>query len=152
MNAQVIAYPATFEAYAVSNCIDLTGLNATVQGHQLNYNVSYYATLSDAQTNSNAFAQFYTYSSFNETIYARVTSDLDSSDFATSEITISLSAVPCCPPPPPGYNTYTFCDTDNDGIAFAYLPNLRYLVTYGYPPDSFCNLDDSQIITTYYTI
>ena len=148
--AQAIAYPATFDTYAVSSCIDLTGLNAIVQGHQLDYIVSYHATLSDAQSNSNPFSQFYTYNSFNEIVYARVTNHLDNTDFATSEITISLSSLPCCPPPPPGYNGYTFCDTDNDGSAVAYLPNLRYLITYGYPPPSFCDLDDSQINTMYY--
>ncbi|MDT0557660.1 T9SS type A sorting domain-containing protein [Ichthyenterobacterium sp. W332] len=149
-NSQVIAYDATFSEYAISTCIDLTSLNPVVKGHQLNYVVSYHKLLSEAQTNSNVLPPFYSYQSLSETLYARVTNNNDSSDYATSEITINLSPLPCCPPPPPGYNSFNYCDTDNDGLIEVYLPNLRYIVAYGYPPESFCDIDVSEINIQYF--
>ncbi len=148
INAQTVAYDATFINFDNTDCIDLFILNAKVKGHQIDVSVSYFPSLLDAQNNTNPLARFYTYASNNETLYARVTSTLNAT-YATSEITIALNAFTCCPPPPNGQYQFDFCDVDNDGVETAYLNNLYQ--TEGRIYNSLlCGLSDNELIVTYH--
>lgn len=148
---QTLAFPATYSYPNTSSCIDLSTLDPIVKGFQVDYLVSYFPTLTDAQNNSNPLNTFYSYSSDNETLYTRVTNNNDSSDFATSTLTLALFPLPCCPPPPLGINSYDFCDTDGDGFVTVNLYNLRDDYSLGFPTASFCNLNQSQINISYFT-
>lgn len=148
INAQTVAYDATFINFDNTDCIDLFILNAKVKGHQIDVSVSYFPSLLDAQNNTNPLTRFYTYASNNETLYARVTSTLNAT-YATSEITIALNAFTCCPPPPNGQYQFDFCDVDNDGVETAYLNNLYQ--TEGRIYNSLlCGLSDNELIVTYH--
>lgn len=151
VHSQAIAYPATYSYPNTSSCIDLSTLDPIVKGFQEDYLVSYYSSLTDAQNDSNPLNTFYSYSSDNEILYTRVTNNNDSSDFATSTLTLALFPLPCCPPPPLGINSYDFCDTDGDGFVTVNLYNLRDDYSLGFPTASFCNLDQSQINISYFT-
>ena len=146
--AQTVAYDATFTNYNHTNCIDLTYLNATVKGHQINFLVEYFATLSDAQNQLNKLPVYYSYSSDNETLYARVINP-NNSNFATSEISIVLSNLTTTGPPPTGQYTYQFCDVDNNGEEVAYLEPLSKSTGLIYN-SMFCNLFDSEISYSYH--
>lgn len=148
INAQTVAYDATFINFDNTDCIDLFILNAKVKGHQIDVSVSYFPSLLDAQNNTNPLTRFYTYASNNETLYARVTSTLNTT-YATSQITIALNAFTCCPPPPNGQYQFDFCDVDNDGVETAYLDNLYQ--TEGRIYNSLlCGLSDNELIVTYH--
>lgn len=147
--AQTVAYDAEYNGYSVYDCVDLYLLNPMVKGHQVNVDIDYFTSLIDAENNMNPVPRFYSYNSTNEILYARVT-NTSNLNYATSVITISLVPVPCCPLPPPGVNSYLFCDIDNDNTETVYLDNLISYPYIGVPINSFCGLTNDQIITTYY--
>ncbi|GAB4165122.1 MAG: hypothetical protein Tsb0033_26800 [Winogradskyella sp.] len=147
--AQTIAYDAEYSGYSVYECIDLYLLNPIVKGHQMNVDIDYFTSIIDADNNINPVPRFYSYNSTSEILYARVTNNLNL-NYDTSVITLNLIPVPCCPPPPSGINSYSFCDVDNDNTETVYLDNLITYPYIGIPMNSFCGLTNDQVVTTYY--
>ncbi|MBQ0788441.1 MAG: T9SS type A sorting domain-containing protein [Oceanihabitans sp.] len=148
INAQTVAYDATFINFDNTDCIDLFILNAKVKGHQIDVKVSYHPSLADAQNNTNELTRLYSYTSNNETVFARVTNTLNGT-YATSQITIALNAFTCCPPPPNGQYQFDFCDVDNDGVETAYLNDLYQTEGRIYNA-MLCGLSDSELTVTYH--
>ncbi|WP_452226244.1 T9SS type A sorting domain-containing protein [Lacinutrix cladophorae] len=148
IHAQTVAYDATFINFDNTDCIDLFILNTTVKGHQVDVEVSYHNSLVDAQNNINPLTRFYTYTSNNETVYARVSNTVNAT-YATSQITIALNVFTCCPPPPNGQYQFDFCDVDNDGVETAYLNNL-YQTEGRIYNTLLCGLYDNELTVTYH--
>ncbi|QRM90479.1 T9SS type A sorting domain-containing protein [Lacinutrix sp. WUR7] len=147
MHSQTVAYDATYDNFDNTDCIDLFYLNPFVKGHQIDVQVSYYSSLLDAQNDTNPLVRFYTYSSNNETLYARVTNTLNAT-YDTSVITLALREFPV-PPPPNGQLEFYLCDVDNDGIEVVHLRNIGTTGGNIYN-NQFCGLYDSQISLTYH--
>lgn len=149
INAQTVAYNATYEGFNNIDCINLSYVDAEVRGHQINVTVDYFLTLTDAQNNTNRLPIYYEFLSDNQVLYTRVTNNTDAT-FATSTITLALFPFTCCPPPPNGIIDYSICDIDSDGSEIVYLDNLRSQSGNIYPNSLFCGLFDNEINITYH--
>ncbi|WP_298553419.1 T9SS type A sorting domain-containing protein [uncultured Algibacter sp.] len=146
--SQTVAYDSEYFGWNNIDCVDLNYNIPQVIGHQNNVEVTFFLSISDAQNNVNQIPRFYSYTSDNQVLFARVT-NLSDTSFAISQVTLNLSPIGF---PPPGYIQYDICDIDNDVQEIVYLNNLTTIS--GNSPafnNSFCGLFDNQIVTTFYT-
>ena len=84
INAQTKAYPFGITKGLTETCIDLRRSDYQVIAHQQAVTVNYYESFNNAIDQSNPLDRFFIPTRFPQTIYARVTSNLNSS-FAISE-------------------------------------------------------------------
>ena len=93
---------------------DLSVFDTEILGSQdpIEFSVSYFQTLVDADTNSNPLPIFYTNTTNPETIFTRITEN-SSSNFDTTQVTLSVNPSPLLTAP----TDLVVCDLDNDGFA-----------------------------------
>lgn len=96
--------------------IDLSSFDTTITGGNTDFTVSYFGSQTDAETNFNQLPPFYTNSSPNETIYARIQSVLTDC-FTVESFDIEVRPAPAITQPTP----WLICDVDDDGLTILNL-------------------------------
>lgn len=116
---------------------DLTSANNEVLGAQspADFSVTYYISLNDAETATNALISPYTNTTNPETIFVRL-EDINSGNFDTTTLQLEVLSTPDVSPP----TALEYCDDDGDGFGIFTLTNANSGITGG----------NSNLIVSYY--
>ncbi|WP_299229192.1 T9SS type B sorting domain-containing protein [uncultured Psychroserpens sp.] len=136
------------------NIVDLTEINSTLLVQTANVIVSYYATLQDAENQTNILANDYNYQTNNDTLFARI-------EFSTThcyyihEFNLHVNPLPIANQP----NDMISCDDDFDGLFEFNLNQQTTQILGGQDPTNFtvgyyqditsAELNENQLTTTY---
>ncbi len=141
---EVYDLPEITEEHSIYSCDNeenqyhLTLANSILSENSSAYTFSYHPSQIDAENNTNALQEFYTYQTNNDIIYVRIENPVTSC-YTTTYFNLFIQSVSIVNTP----NPYVTCDTDYDGlIAYNLTENDATILG---------SLDASNYIITYYS-